>query len=56
MVARARFVEDVAKIEIANGIKQYVFLDAGFDSFAQRNTEISSQVDIYEIDLPDTLA
>ena len=56
IVARARFVEDVAKTEIANGIKQYVLLGAGLDSFAQRNTEISSQIDIYEIDQPDTLA
>src|SRR5690606_2917719 len=56
IVARARFVEDVAKTEIANGIKQYVLLGAGLDSFAQRNMEISSQIDIYEIDQPDTLA
>ncbi|WP_333625032.1 class I SAM-dependent methyltransferase [Sphingobacterium siyangense] len=55
IVARARFVEDVAKTEVENGIKQYVVLGAGLDSFAQRNTEISSQVDIYEIDQPDTL-
>ncbi|MEL1242529.1 class I SAM-dependent methyltransferase [Flavobacterium flavipallidum] len=56
IVARARFVEDVAKKEIASGIKQYVLLGAGLDSFTQRNAEISSQVDIYEIDQPDTLA
>lgn len=56
IVARARFVEDIAKNEIENGIKQYVLLGAGLDSFAQRNAEISSQVDIYEIDQPDTLA
>ncbi|MBS1923913.1 MAG: class I SAM-dependent methyltransferase [Bacteroidetes bacterium] len=37
IVARARFVEDVAKTEIENGIKQYVLLGAGLDSFAQRN-------------------
>ncbi len=56
VVARARFVEDVAKKEIENGIKQYILLGAGLDSFAQRNAEISSQIDIYEIDQPDTLA
>jgi methyltransferase (TIGR00027 family) len=55
IVARARFVEDVAKEQIEKGVKQYVLLGAGLDSFAQRNTEISSQVDIYEIDQPDTL-
>jgi len=56
IVARARFVEDVAKEQIEKGITQYVLLGAGLDSFAQRNTEISSQVDIYEIDQPETLA
>lgn len=56
IVARARFVEDTAKEQIEKGIKQYVLLGAGLDSFAQRNTEILSQVDIYEIDQPTTLA
>jgi len=56
IVARARFIEDAAKAEIAKGIKQYVLLGAGLDSFAQRNTAISTHVDIYEIDRPDTLA
>src|SRR5690606_735361 len=55
IVARSRFIEDIAKEQIAKGIKQYVLLGAGLDTFAQRNTEISSQVDIYEIDQPDTL-
>ncbi|MBC9797878.1 class I SAM-dependent methyltransferase [Sinomicrobium weinanense] len=56
IVARARFVEDLAKEQIEKGVKQYVLLGAGLDSFAQRNTEIGPQVDIYEIDQPDTLA
>jgi len=55
IVARTRFVDDVAKEQIGKGVKQYVLLGAGLDSFAYRNTEISSQVDIYEIDQPDTL-
>jgi methyltransferase, putative, TIGR00027 family len=55
IVARARFVEDLAKEQIKKGVTQYVLLGAGLDSFAQRNTKISSQVDIYEIDQPDTL-
>lgn len=56
IVARARFIEDLAKEQIKKGIKQYVLLGAGLDSFAQRNTSISSQVNIYEIDEPNTLA
>ena len=56
IVARARFIEDIAKEQIEKGVKQYVLLGAGLDTFAQRNAEISLQVDIYEIDQPDTLA
>lgn len=56
IVARARFIEDVAKEQIEKGVKQYVLLGAGLDSFAERNTVISSHVDIYEIDQPDTIS
>lgn len=56
IVARARFIEDMAKEQIERGVRQYVLLGAGLDSFAQRNTSISSQIDIFEIDEPDTLA
>ncbi len=56
IVARARFVEDIVKEQIAKDVRQYVLLGAGLDSFAQRNTESSLQVDIYEIDQPNTLA
>jgi methyltransferase (TIGR00027 family) len=55
ILARARFIEDIAKEQIAKGVKQYVLLGAGLDSFAQRNKAISYQIDIYEIDQPDTL-
>lgn len=56
IVVRARFIEDMAKEQIEKGVKQYVLLGAGLDSFAQRNMSISSQINIYEIDEPDTLA
>jgi methyltransferase (TIGR00027 family) len=56
IVARARFIEDMAKEKIAEGVKQYVLLGAGLDSFAGRNTQLKEQVDIYEIDQPGTLS
>ena len=56
IVARARFIDDIAKEQIEKGVKQYVLLGAGLDSFPQRNAEITSEIDIYEIDQPDTLA
>jgi methyltransferase (TIGR00027 family) len=56
IVGRARFIEDLAKEQIAKKVKQYVILGSGLDSFSQRNQEISSQIDIYEIDQSDTLS
>ena len=55
IVARARFIEDLAKVQIEEGAKQYVLLGSGLDTFAQRNAKICSKIDIYEIDQPDTL-
>lgn len=55
IVARSRFIEDLAMEQIKKGNRQYVLLGAGLDSFAQRNPEIISQVAVYEIDQPDTL-
>ncbi len=55
IVARARFIEDLAKAQTEKGATQYVLLGAGQDTFAQRNPDISSHIDIFEIDQPDTL-
>lgn len=55
IVARARFIEDLVIEESKKGISQYVILGAGLDTFAQRNMEIASKLQIYEIDQPDTL-
>src|SRR5690606_28364793 len=35
---------------------QYVILGAGLDTFVQRRPDISSKLEIYEIDQPETLA
>lgn len=55
IVARARFTDDLIIEESSRGIKQYVILGAGLDTFAQRWPEIASRFQIYEIDLPGTL-
>ena len=54
MVARARFIEDMAVEESKKGIRQYVILGAGLDTFAQRKPDIASGFQIYEIDQPGT--
>lgn len=52
IVARARFIEDLAIEQAARGVEQYVLLGAGLDSFAQRRAEIAARLTVYEVDLP----
>jgi methyltransferase (TIGR00027 family) len=56
IIARARFVEDLIMEQSNQGIGQYVILGAGLDTFAQRRPDIASQLQIFEIDQPATLA
>jgi O-methyltransferase involved in polyketide biosynthesis len=42
IVARARFIEDLVLEQADRGLRQYVLLGAGLDSFAQRRPEIVS--------------
>jgi methyltransferase (TIGR00027 family) len=52
IVARARVVEDLVVEQADRGVKQYVILGAGLDSFAQRRPEIASRLQLFEIDQP----
>jgi methyltransferase (TIGR00027 family) len=52
IVARARFIEDLVESEAHRGVKQYVILGAGLDTFAQRRPEIASQLKVFEVDRP----
>ncbi|MET3877268.1 SAM-dependent methyltransferase [Chitinophaga sp. OAE865] len=54
MVARARFIEDMVQEEYKLGTRQYVILGAGLDTFAQRQPQIASQLQVFEIDQPGT--
>lgn len=54
MVARARFIEDLALEQAGHGVTQYVILGAGLDSFAQRRPDAG--LTIFEIDQPGTQA
>ncbi|HEY8957758.1 class I SAM-dependent methyltransferase [Chitinophaga sp.] len=56
MVARARFIEDMVKEAYKLGTRQYVILGAGLDTFAQRQPEIASRMQVFEIDQPGTQA
>ena len=52
IIARARFIEDLVEEQIAQGVKQYVILGAGLDTFAQRRLDLTSGMHVFEIDQP----
>jgi methyltransferase (TIGR00027 family) len=52
IVARARFIEDLAVDQVRRGVSQFVILGAGLDSFAQRRPNIAAQLRIFEVDRP----
>ncbi|WP_175833611.1 class I SAM-dependent methyltransferase [Burkholderia cenocepacia] len=52
IVARARFIEDLVTEQAARGVRQYVILGAGLDSFVQRRPKMASCVTVFEVDQP----
>jgi methyltransferase (TIGR00027 family) len=54
LVARSRFAEDRLAAAVTYGVKQYVVLGAGLDTFAYRNPFLDLQV--FEVDFPATQA
>jgi methyltransferase (TIGR00027 family) len=52
ILARARFIEDLVSSQAALGVRQYVILGAGLDTFAQRRKDLASTLAVYEIDRP----
>jgi methyltransferase (TIGR00027 family) len=52
VIARTRFVEDELCVAIKHGVRQYVILGAGLDTFAYRNPYSSNGLKIYEVDYP----
>ncbi len=52
IVARGRFIEDLVVEQAGQGVRQYVILGAGLDTFAQRRPEIASRLLVFEVDQP----
>lgn len=52
IVARARFIEDLAVEQANRGVRQYVLLGAGLDTFAQRRPQTASGLKVFEVDQP----
>jgi methyltransferase (TIGR00027 family) len=53
-VMRSRFAEDALAAAVAGGVRQYVVLGAGFDTFAYRNP--FPELRVFEVDHPATQA
>src|SRR5579872_4609660 len=54
VITRMRYAEDALKTAVENGVRQYVLIGAGFDSFALRRPSYSAALRIFEIDFPAT--
>lgn len=51
-LARAAYCEGVLLHELRLGVRQYVILGAGLDTFCFRHPELRDSLDIFELDLP----
>ena len=54
LVARSRFVEDELSRCVAAGVRQYLLLGAGLDTFAYRNPYRDEGLRVFEVDHPGT--
>ena len=54
LVARSRFVEGELSRCVAAGVRQYVLLGAGLDTFAYRNPHRDERLRVFEVDHPGT--
>ena len=54
VITRTRFAEDALQRAVTRGIRQYVLIGAGFDSFALRRPVYAADLQIFEIDFPAT--
>lgn len=56
LVARSRYAEDELSAAIKRGVRQYVILGAGLDTFAYRNPYTCETLRVFEVDHPSTQA
>ena len=54
IASRARYAEDTLEEKVKQGVKQYVILGAGMDTFAFRRPEMLEELEVFEVDHPAT--
>ena len=56
IVVRERYIDDVVREQLTNGLKQLVILGAGYDSRAYRFNGLIEHIKVFEVDHPATQA
>jgi methyltransferase (TIGR00027 family) len=56
LVARSKYAEDALAHAIKRGVRQYVILGAGLDTFSYRNSYPPEILQVFEVDYPSTQA
>jgi methyltransferase (TIGR00027 family) len=56
MAVRSRYAEDQLAAAVSQGVRQYVVLGAGLDTFAYRNPYLLTGLRVFEVDHPATQA
>jgi methyltransferase (TIGR00027 family) len=54
VVIRTRYAEDALAEAVSRGVRQFVIVGAGLDSFALRRPAFATDVEVFELDHPDT--
>lgn len=55
-LGRSRYTEDSLEAAIEQGVRQYVILGAGLDTFAYRRPDLADRLRVFEVDHPATQA
>ena len=55
-LGRSRYTEDSLEEAIRKGVRQYIILGAGFDTFAFRRPDLADRLQVFEVDHPATQA
>lgn len=53
-LSRSRFTEESLEAAVERGVKQYVILGAGLDTFAFRRPDLAGRLTVFEVDHPAT--
>jgi len=53
-LSRSRYAEDRLEAELTRGVRQYVILSAGLDTFGFRRPELLKRLQVFEVDHPAT--